>query len=481
MAVEEEVGAGGAAEGGGEGGVAAGDGGGGVGGGGLGGRVLVRDLDAPESLTAGEVAQEGVALGAVDEVEAEGQAQEVLQVGLLAFAGGVDGGAELRGHEADGRLGALGAKALTQALALGDQLFADVHQGRQTGLGEGQRVIHAAEHRLDGAQALQQGGVEGGGAVVTGLVGEGLLGTLKERGGGVRLDGGLGLEAGGEPTVESLGQTTGELVGHQALALLLGLAELGLEFRHLAGELGEVEVRRGAVGLGLEGGLVLGGLGLGARLLMCGTLVFEFLAQSGDFAALPGGGVACGPETEAEFFLERGLGLLGRRQGGGLGQPGLGGLADGLAVVLQRGQGDLAAAKAGHQRGAVGFDGLGREGAEQGGGSGAPPQALGQGPMVGLEAGTIVRGERGADDPLLGVLAEAGAQGLGGRGEVGQRRAAELRQEGLEGLPQIVLGEGGGRVRHGSANGQRWARRRWYSNTRRRIRRPGSGSRGHWR
>ena len=142
---------------------------------------------------------------------------------------------------------------------------------------------------------------------------------------------------------------------------------------------------------------------------------------------------------------------------------------------------DLAAAKAGHQRGTVGFDGLGREGAEQGGGGGAPPQALGQGPMVGLEAGTIVRGKRGADDPLLGVLAEAGAQGLGGRGEVGQRRAAELRQEGLEGLPQIVLGEGGGRVRHGSANRQRWARRRWYSSTRRRIRRPGSGSRGHWR
>ena len=312
VAVEEEVGASGAAESGGEGGVAAGDGGGGVAGGGLGGGVLVWGLDAPEGLTAGEVAQEGVALGTVDEMEAQDQTQKMLQVGLLTFAGGVDGGAELRGHQAGGGLGALGTEALAQGLTLSNQLLADIHQGRQTDLSEGKRVIHAAEHRLHGVQALQNRGTAGGGAVVASLIGEGLLGTLQERGGSVRLGGGLDLETRRKPTVEGLGQTAGDLAVHQHRTLLLGLAELGLEFLHLAGELAEVELRRGAVGLGLEDGLVLGGLGLGAGLLVRGTLVLEFLTQTGNFAALPGGGVAR-PEAEPEFFLERGRGLLGRR------------------------------------------------------------------------------------------------------------------------------------------------------------------------
>ena len=57
--------------------------------------------------------------------------------------------------------------------------------------------------------------------------------------------------------------------------------------------------------------------------------------------------------------------------------------------------------------------------------------------------------KRGTDDPVLGVLTKAGAQRLGGRGKVSQRRTAERFQKGLEGLAQIVLGEGDGdRVAH---------------------------------
>ena len=243
--------------------------------------------------------------------------------------------------------------------------------------------------------------------------------------------------------MEGLGQTAGDLAVHQHRTLFLGLAELGLEFLHLAGELAEVELRRGAVGLGLNRGLVLGGLGLGARLLVCGALLLELLTQTGDFAALPGGGVAR-PDAESEFFLERGLGLLGRRQGRGLGQPGFGSLTDPIARVLQRGQGDLPAAETSHQRGAVFGDGIRREGAQEGGGGGATLQTLGQGLVVGLEARTIMRGKRGADDPVLGILTKAGAQRLGGRGKVSQRRTAERLQEGFEGLAQIVLGKDDG-------------------------------------